>query len=352
MRVLFVDDEPNVLRALKRALRSRRHVWDMEFAEGAHQALAVIEDLAPDVLVTDMRMPGISGQELALKMRRDHPEILCIGLTGYCKPSDNLDSPILFHQFWSKPCPHEYVTESLDRIDALSRRLDHSERAWLVRLRSLPSASKVMARLLTELSSVNPDFREVGYLSKIDIGIHAKLVQLGSTSFCGPPREGNACRFAALLQEELTRQLFTREGLFDIRDWPELESVGDKYCRASLLAERLAQTSGAPEWVASCAGAGSQLAGMVEVVGMLEGSPFREADRLHRQVACDYLMAVWGVPTLLTRTVGAAFQSWETLPRQVSPEYFTSLAFAVLEGQAIPDEFAPLAAHCGNSVWI
>lgn len=350
MRILFVDDEPNVLRALKRSLRSRRNVWNLEFAEGAQQALEFIEDHPPDVLVTDMRMPGISGQELAWKIRRDHPEILCIGLTGYCKPSENLDSPILFHQFWSKPCPQEYVTESLDRIDTVSRTLDDRERAWLATLRSLPSASQVMARLLHLLSSVNPDFREVSHLSKSDIGIHAKLVQLGSTSFCGPPRAKNSCRYAGLLQEELTRQLFTQEGLFEIRDWPELERMGDKYCRLSLLAERLARTSDAPEWVANCAGAASQLVGLVEVVGMLEGSPFQKAGREHRKVACDYLMAAWGVPTALARTVGAAFENWESYSGQAGPEYFTSLAFAALQGRTLPDELAPMAARCVQSV--
>mgnify|MGYP001799717155 FL=1 len=57
MRVIFVDDEPNILNGLRRMLRPLRHEWDMSFAEGAQEALAIMADRPVDIVVSDMRMP-------------------------------------------------------------------------------------------------------------------------------------------------------------------------------------------------------------------------------------------------------------------------------------------------------
>ena len=54
-RILFVDDEPNVLQGLRRMLRGMRHEWDMTFAENGQVALALMADSPFDVIVSDMR---------------------------------------------------------------------------------------------------------------------------------------------------------------------------------------------------------------------------------------------------------------------------------------------------------
>ena len=68
--ILFVDDEPNILKGLQRSLRPLRTFWDMEFAEGAKNALALLERQAFDVIVSDMRMPEMDGLEAARLIRK------------------------------------------------------------------------------------------------------------------------------------------------------------------------------------------------------------------------------------------------------------------------------------------
>ena len=53
-RVMFVDDDVNLLRSLERALRSRRLVWDMAFIESAEAALAACAESRFDAVVTDI----------------------------------------------------------------------------------------------------------------------------------------------------------------------------------------------------------------------------------------------------------------------------------------------------------
>src|SRR5579862_3510802 len=63
-RILFVDDEPAMLRVLNIGMRSMNGVWDMEFAASGEEGLALVQQKKFDVVVTDMRMAGINGAQL------------------------------------------------------------------------------------------------------------------------------------------------------------------------------------------------------------------------------------------------------------------------------------------------
>src|ERR1019366_5826779 len=62
-RILFVDDEPMVLTGLKRSLRPMPAEWEMVFAAGGDEALAAMDRQTFDIIVTDMRMPGMDGAQ-------------------------------------------------------------------------------------------------------------------------------------------------------------------------------------------------------------------------------------------------------------------------------------------------
>ena len=68
-RILFVDDEPNILQGLQRMLRPMRREWDTHFAGSADEALEIMAGGGFDVVVTDMRMPGKDGAALLEAVR-------------------------------------------------------------------------------------------------------------------------------------------------------------------------------------------------------------------------------------------------------------------------------------------
>ena len=78
--VLFVDDEVNILKALQRLLRQE----DMNVicASRGQEALEILEKTEAQVVVTDQRMPEMSGVDLLSSVRERYPDIVRMMLTG------------------------------------------------------------------------------------------------------------------------------------------------------------------------------------------------------------------------------------------------------------------------------
>ena len=81
-RILFVDDEPNLLQGLQRSLRSMRQEWDMAFAENGHEALQMLAISPYDVVVTDIFMPEKEGLETIMEVRRTFPTTKIVAISG------------------------------------------------------------------------------------------------------------------------------------------------------------------------------------------------------------------------------------------------------------------------------
>ncbi len=79
--VLFVDDEPNILKSLQRLLRQEE--MEVLCASTAEEALRILDTTPAQVVVTDQRMPAMSGVDLLSAVRERHPEIIRMLLTGF-----------------------------------------------------------------------------------------------------------------------------------------------------------------------------------------------------------------------------------------------------------------------------
>ena len=79
--VLFVDDEVNILKAVKRLLR--HEPWEVLCASRPQEALELLDTQAVQVVVSDQRMPEMSGVDLLAAVRERHPDVVRMMLTGY-----------------------------------------------------------------------------------------------------------------------------------------------------------------------------------------------------------------------------------------------------------------------------
>ena len=81
MKVLLVDDEEEFVKALAERLKMRDLRSDTVL--DGEEALSFVEDQEPDVMVLDLKMPGIDGMEVLRQVRRAYPKIQVIILTGH-----------------------------------------------------------------------------------------------------------------------------------------------------------------------------------------------------------------------------------------------------------------------------
>lgn len=75
-RVLLVDDDPIVLRALRRLLLATRPGWEIDMAESGAAALLLLETKTYDVVVTDLHMPVLDGIALLTRLKAEHPTVM------------------------------------------------------------------------------------------------------------------------------------------------------------------------------------------------------------------------------------------------------------------------------------
>jgi DNA-binding NtrC family response regulator len=78
--LLIVDDEPVVLKALRRIVRDDG--YRVFTARDAEEALRIVSSEAVDVVLSDIDMPGMSGLDLMIRLRRNHPRVVRLLLTG------------------------------------------------------------------------------------------------------------------------------------------------------------------------------------------------------------------------------------------------------------------------------
>ncbi len=81
LRLLLVDDEPEFLEPL--AVRLARRGCECAIAVSGEEALRVLAERPFDCAVVDVKMPGMDGLELLRRVRRQHPDVAVVLLTGH-----------------------------------------------------------------------------------------------------------------------------------------------------------------------------------------------------------------------------------------------------------------------------
>ncbi len=175
-----------MLRVLKMGMRTMVAAWDMDFAASGEEALTLIEAKVFDVVVTDMRMPGINGAQLLNHVLRRHPHCVRIVLSGYSDLSEVVNCVGLTHQFLEKPCGLDDLKDCLKRVTNVKTRLANNRINELAgSLKNLPSLPEIYLEIAAALESPNATAQRIAEIATKDPAITAKLLQLCNSAFFG-----------------------------------------------------------------------------------------------------------------------------------------------------------------------
>ena len=329
-RILFVDDEPNILEGIERMLFALRQEWRMAFARSGSEALARMETEPFDVIVSDMRMPGMDGAALLTEVMKRYPQTVRFVLTGQSDKETVFRSVGPAHQFLAKPCNPKELKSCVDRAFALRDLLNSGVLKQLVsRIGTLPALPKAYAHLIRELRSPESSVATVGKIIETDVAMTAKVLQLVNSAFFGLRQPvSSAVQAVTFLGLDTLKALVLMVGVFSqashikLSTTFSLDALWHHSMLVGICAEAISKNAGATQAIAKDA----FTAGLLHDSGMLilaENCAEAYKEILHiagterlalEQVEQDalgcthaeigaYLFGIWGLPDAIVEAV-------------------------------------------------
>lgn len=185
-RIVFVDDDPQVLRALEVLLRSRKNTWEVHYLNSARAALNLMKTQPVDVLVTDLMMPAMDGATLLSHVVRDHPEVFRVVMSATTDRQQTLSNLDLIHQYISKPVSGEELIHVVDCACRLRKIVRHEGlRRHIAQINALPSRPQSYHMLRHLLARRPYQHDAISQVISRDPGMTSKVLQWVNSNFFG-----------------------------------------------------------------------------------------------------------------------------------------------------------------------
>jgi HD-like signal output (HDOD) protein/CheY-like chemotaxis protein len=315
-KILFVDDDRNVLDGIRRSLWPQRTEWDLRFANSGAEAIINIETEHFDVIVSDMHMPAMDGAELLMYVQKRRPNVVRVILSGHSTASAILKAVEHTHQFLSKPCDVEsllsVMAHAMETVGSLA---DQTIRDTCSRVNFLARSAASADRIRLILSDRAADVEPMRAFVCQDAGLAAKVLQLVNSGFFGVARRSCGIREAvALIGGDILRSvmLSSQATVVGPAANAAMEAIEARSRQVALTCQSMAErTQAGTSAVDMC-----YTAGLVHAIG--ESALLRDADtsapvpRPSISVGCDraasdncdevfagasaYLLKLWGIP--------------------------------------------------------
>ncbi len=321
IRIVFVDDEAEVLQAMRRTLREMRHEWCMEFTSSAAAALEELAKTPADVIVSDMRMPGMDGWELLAEVKKLYPQTVRLVLSGHADARSIMRAVGTAHQYLAKPCESGALKAAISQTYMLRQLLSSDRLAQLVgRVDTLPSAPKAFQEILTCLQRPTASVADAAKIIGRDVAMTANVIKLVNSAFFGsrqPVR--TADRAVAYLGLDTLGALVLGHGVFKSGATTGVEGFSlERLWQHSLDAAATARTVALCQKLPQAKADEAFLGGMLHDVGKVvfamrfaaatDKTPASVDDALaqveaHHAEVGAYLLGLWGFPNSIVEAV-------------------------------------------------
>jgi HD-like signal output (HDOD) protein len=324
-RIIFVDDDPNLLAGLRDRLRKDRHRWDMVFVTSGASALAEFAAGVFDIVVADMRMPGMDGATLLERIKNDYPETTRLVLSGQAEQEGIVRALPFTHQFLSKPCEGEVIRHVLERTCGLRAMvLNAAVKKIIGRVDRLPSVPAIYWELVDAVSNSEVGTAQLAAIVERDPSMTAKVLQLVNSAYFGLAQHLSSIQQALMyLGVEMVKGLTLTAHVFDNPEGAPMRGLSlAGLQKHSLVTAQLARRFASDAKLRDHAYTAALVHDVGEVVLAL-GDPFRfeEVSRTrdepptprhllereifgttHAEVGA-YLLGTWGLPITIVEAV-------------------------------------------------
>ncbi len=247
-RVVFVDDDACILQGLRRHFSARDAVWDLRWYSNPREALDLLASMQVDVMVTDMRMPGIDGAQLLAEVRRRQPGCVRFMLSGHADRLCAVRAIGPTHQYFTKPCDPRILDAAIERALAAKAILDVPPIVELLtQAQALPALPRTVQRIHAALRVPEPNMARVADIIASDVGLTLHVLKLANSAFFYRGTEVDSVpRAVQLLGLDLIEPLVTLAGVFDAGrcralDLDAIDDLEAQSVRISMLARQIAQ---------------------------------------------------------------------------------------------------------------
>jgi HD-like signal output (HDOD) protein len=184
-RILFVDDEVLILKALKRLFEDTE--FSVRTAENGPEALAMLAEENADLLVTDLKMAGMDAYELLRTVREKYPSTIRVVLSGHFDEGMllKIQRKSLARLYLLKPWQNEELLASIRQLFEVEKILQKRNLLEMInKIGTLPSPSKTYNRFKA-LVERDACLKEIASVLEEDVSIAAKILQIANTAFYG-----------------------------------------------------------------------------------------------------------------------------------------------------------------------
>jgi HD-like signal output (HDOD) protein len=182
--IIFVDDEQELLDSLRTRLYKHRNDWNMKFVVSGEEAIAAFGKQPIDLIVSDVRMPGMDGGQLLSVVKERWPTTVRIIVSGYSDPVQAVRLTSLAHQYVAKPCDGKQLENIIERCFNLQDLLSQESLRHMVgRIGTLPAMPRTYGRLQAALSQPGVTAAEIGDIVNADAAIATKVLQITNSAF-------------------------------------------------------------------------------------------------------------------------------------------------------------------------
>ncbi|MDB6039800.1 MAG: hypothetical protein JWM99_3641 [Verrucomicrobiales bacterium] len=344
-RILFVDDDSLVQEFYQFLGTFLGDDFEVVGASGGSEALQILAETPMDIVVSDLAMPGMSGQEFMVKVLRTFPESIRFIVSGHSDQLTVAQSLMFAHRYFHKPFGLKPFCESLKRICRLKHLVgDPKIKRIVYGLGALPTPPEVYFKLGEAINCPKSSIEFIAEIVQQDPALTIKVLQVVNSAEFGPARRITTPAEAInILGVEILRAMMLSIQAFKFYESKSSHSFSVKqlwsHClKTAVAAKRLARLEKlSPEEAEE-----AFVSGLLHDIGKLvlsanapteyqivakrsrtEGISASELEReifgaTHAQVGA-YLLGLWGLPDAIVDAV----ESHHSLP-PVTPGRFSA----------------------------